>query len=137
MGVKDEQRIQRGRGVSRGGGGKAGYRQDSVFVNYELTEEQTVELRSWRGDVVDVSDVWGELLQEGYRVNTKWDDYSSSYTAFVIPDEQSDNAGYILTGRGGNPYRAVCEALFKHKFVLFAGWATFTKHEKRGDDPEF
>jgi len=137
MGVKDEQREQRG---SRGGGsgGRGGkYRSDSEFVNYELSAEETAQQRRWRSDLDDVSAVWGEVLEEGYRVNTKWDDYSSAFAAFIIPDERSDNAGYILTGRGGTPYRAVAEALFKHRFSLPGGWATYTKHERVEDDPEF
>lgn len=134
-----EQRGQKSAG--RGGQGRSGRHnagfEQSEFINLELSKEQQQQQRAWREEVSDVSDVWAELLQEGYRVNTKWDDYSSSYAAFIIPDGQSDNAGYILTGRGGNPYRAVSEALFKHRFLLPDGWATYPKRERLEDDPDF
>lgn len=137
MGVKDEQMQQRRSGGSRRGRGTSQSRTDSEFVNYELTADEVAAMRQWRQDVDSVADVWSDVLQEGYRVNTKWDDYSSSYAAFIIPDEQSDNAGYILSGRGGTAYRAVCEALYKHTFVLRGGWANTAKHERIQDDPEF
>lgn len=126
-------------------GGQAGKRKpatrysgvESEFVNLELSKEQTTAMRLWRNDFEEVMAAWAELLEEGYRVNTKYDDYSTAYAAFVIPGEGSDNSGYILTGRGGDPYRAVCEALYKHKFLLPGGWASYPKRERQIDDADF
>jgi hypothetical protein len=137
MGVKDEQR------KSTRSGGKAPSRDafrrnsDVEFINLELDTTQIGEYRQWRQDLGDVSSVWAEVLEEGYRVNTKYDDYSGSYAAFIIPSEQSENFGYILTGRGGNPYRAVSEALFKFKFLLPGGWATYPNRPRLTDDAEY
>jgi len=119
------------------GRNRGSYQQDSEFVNLELTNEQREQYRSWRQDVEEVENLWSETCEEGYRVNTKYDDYSGAYAAFVIPDAGSDNAGYILTGRGGTPYRAVTEALFKHHFLLQGGWANFPQRSRPSDDPDF
>jgi len=134
-----EQRGRKGGTGGRGGGATRGnrYSSDVEFVNLELDVQQTQEYRKWRNDIEDVVAAWSEVLEEGYRVNTKFDSYSSSYAAFIIPGEESDNSGYILTGRGGNPYRAVSEALFKHRFLLPGGWATYPNRPRLQDDSEF
>jgi len=137
MGVKDELQLNRGRHRKSTAGRAASYRTDSEFVNYELDKEQVGELRKWREDIDDVLAIWCEVLEEGYRVNTKYDNYSSSFACFILPDVDSDNSGYILTGRGGNPYRAVCEALFKHHFLLSGGWGTYPTRQRLADDPDF
>jgi len=112
-------------------------RPDSEFINLELDKEQTAAYREWRNDAEAVIDRWTELLEEGYRVNTKYDDYSSSCAVFIIPDERSDNYGFILTGRGGNAYRAVSEALFKHVEVLHGVWGNYQARPPITDDPDF
>jgi len=134
-----EQRGRKSGTGNRGGGAARGNRHNSdvEFVNLELDVEQTQEYRKWRNDIEDVVAVWSELLEEGYRVNTKYDSYSNACAAFIIPDEQSDNSGYILTGRGGNAYRAVSEALFKHHFLLTGGWATYPHRPRLQDDSDF
>jgi len=114
----------------RGGG-------DIEFVNRELTVEETAAYRSWRSDLDQVCEVWAEILEGGYRVNTKYDDYSSSCAAFIFPPEGSENSGLALTGRGGNPYRAVSEALFKHQWVFKGVWSLSTSHPDRQEDPDF
>lgn len=96
---------------------------DSEFVNYELDKQQQAECAKWREDIQNVVDLWTELIEEGYRVNTKYDNYSSSCAAFIIPDEGSDNGGYILTGRGGDAYRAVANAIYKHAEVCGGVWS--------------
>lgn len=109
----------------------------SDFINYELDREQAQECAAWRADVVDVVSVWTELVEGGYRVITKYDDYSSSCAAFIIPDEGSDNFGYILTGRGGDAYRAIANALFKHAKVCSGEWSKLVSSRHDHADPDF
>lgn len=113
------------------------YTSDSEFINIELSEKQTSEYRLWRDDLETVIVLWTELVEGGYRVNTKYDDYSSACAAFIIPDEQSDNSGFILTGRGGNAYRAVSEAIFKHYEVLHGDWNSHSKASPLERDADF
>jgi len=112
-------------------------RGDSVFINRELSKEETSEYRLWREDLDNVITRWTELIEEGYRVNTKYDDYSSSCAAFIIPGDGMDNDGYILTGRGGNAYRAVSEALFKHAVIFEGVWSDIDFRPQGPDDPDF
>jgi len=137
MGVKDEQWAARKRGGRAKQGADTRGNTDSEFINRELTVEETAHYRVWRDEIDLVVASWTELVEGGYRVNTKYDDYSSCCAAFIIPDRDSDNSGYILTGRGGNAYRAVSEAIYKH-FVVFRGvWASPSKSESVHRDDDF
>jgi len=110
---------------------------DAEFINRELTTEEQIEYRQWREDVTAVVSAWGELCENGNRVNTKWDGYSSSFAAFIIPDDDVENAGFILTGRGGTPYRALAEAVFKHLYVFQGVWVGDDARRGREYDPEY
>lgn len=110
---------------------------DSEFINRELNVEETGQYRAWREDVDDVARAWGELCEAGYKINTKYDDYSRAFAAYIIPGPDSENGGFILTGRGGSPYRAVAEAIFKHEVVFRGSWSVASKGPDRVDDPDF
>jgi len=109
----------------------------SDFVNYELDKEQAKLCAVWRNDIENVVNLWTELVEGGYRVNTKYDDYSSSCAAFVIPPAGDDNDGYILTGRGGDAYRALANALYKHAECSKGVWSVLVTARRQGDDPDF
>lgn len=126
MGQVDKNGRSSGRSGKVRGGRPVAYSSDSEFINLELDAKQTTAYRQWRLDVENVVNLWTELVEGGYRVNTKYDDYSASCAAFIIPDAQGDNSGFILTGRGGNAYRALSEAIFKHYEVLHGDWNTHT-----------
>jgi len=137
MGQKDRQIDARTNGRIRGGGSKPGSRGDAQFINLELDKVATEDYRIWREGTDHVYDLWTSLLTEGYRVNTKFDDYSDACSAFIIPGEDSQNSGYILTGRGGNAYRAVSEALYKHEVLLQGSWGAAIDQRRGHDDPDF
>lgn len=137
MGVKDEQRF--GSRADRRSAGRSGrvYSQQSEFINRELTKEETAEYRAWREDVDNVVSEWSRALESGYRLNTKWDDYSSSFAAFLIPTDGAENSGFILAGRGGTPYRAASEVLYKHVFVFRGEWHNSESARDLRADPDF
>jgi len=124
-----------GRGQPGGGGRRPD--RDVEFINLELDKVAQADYRLWREDLEHVVTVWTELLEEGYRVNTKYDDYSSSCAVFIIPPDGNDNSGYILTGRGGNAYRAVSEAIYKHEVLLSGVWGAALAERRGHDDPDF
>lgn len=125
------------------GGAKKPYRAanrasaDAEFVNYELTEEQVAAYRGWRSDIAGVDTEWQEACENGYKFSTKYDSYSSAFAVFMFPDEGSENYGYILTGRGGTPLRALCECLYKHSRVLRGDWRSVRRSAVSTDDPDW
>jgi len=137
MSIRDREQRSKGRSHSSAARAAAHYQSDIEFVNRELTAEETVAYRNWRQDLDEVSTTWTELLEGGYRVNTKYDDYSSSCAAFIFAPDGTENSGLALTGRGGNAYRAVSEALFKHQWIFKGVWSLSTLHPNRQDDPDF
>lgn len=123
-----------------GGGsrrGQNGYQADSEFVNYELTVEQVQAYRKWRQDLDNVDLMWKEACENGYRFSTKYDDYSSAFAVFMLPGSGTENDGFILTGRGGTPLRALCECLYKHFEVLGGDWRTVRRSSVSTDDPDW
>jgi len=109
----------------------------SEFINHDLTKEEKEAYYEWREDIQAVNAAWTAALTDNYRINTKLDEYNDCFASFIIPDDGSDNAGYILAGRGGNALRAVSEALFKHSVIFGGAWRPDGGHGGRENDPDF
>jgi len=119
------------------GRSNVGYDRDSTFVDLELSKSETVEYRSWRGNIEDVDLAWREAEDNGYKFTSRYDDRSSSYACFMFPDSGDDNYGFILAGRGGTPYRALAEVLFKHVAILRGDWRSRAGGQRGADDPDW
>lgn len=101
---------------------------DAKFVQYELDKVEQQQCKAW---ALDAADAWAEmlpLLDEGYSFTVKFDGFSNCYACFVqvrgVPDHA--NSGLILTGRGSEPFKAVKQALFKHK-AIDATWLPYAE----------
>lgn len=87
----------------------------SRFVQYELDAAETAKCKAWD---VSSDDLWGHILalvDDGYSITLKYDNWSEAYACFVQVRGQDDhvNAGLVLTGRGSIPTKALKQALFK------------------------
>lgn len=112
--------------------------QSSVeFVRRELTEAEKPEFRAWRDDIDTVVGELDRMLESGYKVSLKHDVYNGAYAAFIFADDDSDNAGYCLTGRGGNTYRALSEAVYKHAVLLRGNWVSVGRTTDAFSDPDW
>jgi len=100
---------------------------DAEFVNYELGKDEQARCKAWQFDLDTLSDALLRLADSGYVVSCKFDTYSEAHSAFLrqaVPD--GENAGYILSGRGSSPLKALKQVIFKH-FVLFEqSWAQYS-----------
>jgi hypothetical protein len=96
---------------------------NNEFVKRELSVQEQAQCKAW--SVTD-ADLWNQIevyIEEGYKLTLKWDDYSNSYAAWMQPiDSEHDNWGYILSGRGSTPAKAVKQLFFKHTAVLDGQW---------------
>lgn len=113
------------------------YKQDSEFVNRELTVEETAKYRSWRSDFETVEALQSEMIENGYRFTLRYDDRNLCIACFCFPPEGSDNYGFILTGRGGTAYRAASELLYKHAEIFGGDWMLSPGMRNSSEDPEF
>lgn len=111
--------------------------QRDTFVRLELTKEELVTYRKWREDVPTWLDILDRMVQDGYKFTIRWDDYSTSPAVFIFPSEDSDNRGFILSGRGGSVAKALSEALFKHSVLLEGDWSEGRGGAAVHDDPEW
>jgi hypothetical protein len=95
---------------------------DVQFVRYELSKEQVADLKIRFADgQLDLDDTLNNAVEQGYRITLKYDTYSKSPACFLQQvDDDGDNAGMILSGRGRTARSAIIEAMYKH-FIVFDG----------------
>lgn len=105
---------------------------DVVFVQRELSKEEQAACKKQEASLGAMDDSVLSLADRGYRISLKWDEYSSSYGAWMQQTKPTgENAGMCLTGRGSTPFKAVKQLLFKHFILLEENWQGF-KEPARG-----
>jgi len=106
------------------------------FINHNFTPDDKAKFKEWAASsMAQLGDIIDRLTDDGYRITLKPDDYTGAYACFlqaISPD--SDNAGFILTGRSHSSSMALLAAVYRH-YVLFEGdWPTDTVYKSRMDD---
>lgn len=90
-------------------------KKDNPFVKLELSDKQHAALKdklqddpSWPVAFMVV------LVENGYRISLRWDDFTNSPAAWVFPpDDHETDAGLIMSGRGSSAFTALAEACYK------------------------
>lgn len=132
MGVKDEQ-IQNKKSRNEVVVGKATRFNEAQFIQYELDVDQQRECKAWTVSESELFDDVFALIRDGYKFTLKWDSWSRSDACFMQPaDPDGPNAGYILTGRGSSPFKALKQCVYKHRVCLDGEWGGYA--ERRGGD---
>jgi len=105
-------------------GGKTATRFNDVeFVQYELSVEEKAKCKAWCTTLDELDTATLRFCESGYTQSWKWDEYSKSYASFAqTKDQNSENFGLMLTGRGSTPLKAVKQALYKHYMIFDAVW---------------
>jgi len=107
---------------------------NTVFISFPLSEEQKREVKNAAWDLGELDNTLSRLCEENYKVTFSYDDYSSAYACFITPKgDKHSNFGYILTGRGSSPHKALKQAYYVHA-VLFEGDWSGWKDERRNTD---
>ena len=84
---------------------------ETVFISFPLSEEQKQEIKRVTFNLDDVDSAIIRLCEENYKVSFSFDEYSSAYAVFITPKgDKHRNAGFILTGRGSSPHKALKQA---------------------------
>lgn len=110
---------------------KAARFNDSQFIQYELDDAQLKELKAVEMTGDDILDAVLEEITNGYKFTIKYDSYSDCFGVFMQDsDGTTGNGGYILTGRGSTPAKALKQVLWKHRTCLDGSWAGYA--ERRG-----
>lgn len=92
---------------------------DVTFVNYSLTAKDKQELKKAVWTLDDLDSCLVRLAESGYKTSTQYDERNSCFTCFIIQREQEhENFGYICTGRGSTPHKAIKQAYYIGFHVL-------------------
>lgn len=95
----------------------------SNFVRYELSAEDKRGAKKWMSDPNGLFDGLDKLLDTGYKLSLRHDDYSNSPCCWVFPpDTGTSNSGLILSGRGRTAFTAIAECIYKHYVVFDGEW---------------
>jgi len=95
----------------------------ATFVNQELTREQREHLKGIRFEYDDVENCLANALDSGYSVKLSVDSRNNCYAAWLVPtDANNPNFGYILSGRGSTPIKALKQVWFLHEAIYQREW---------------
>lgn len=106
----------------------------SRFVSVDLTKQQKADMKARMPDERSVFEWLAKFQDDGYKITVRHDEWNKCVACFCFPeDEESDNGGYILCGRGSDPFGAIRGALYRH-YVLFEGVWGNRDHQSIDDD---
>lgn len=83
------------------------------FINYNLTNDEKKFLKEQGVDHERIWDSTESAIEAGWTFKFSWDSYNRSYQVVVAqkyPD--SPQVGYLLSGRGSTPMKALRQALY-------------------------
>lgn len=95
----------------------------SKFINYSLTDAQKKEIKAWSPTQEELDDLLNTLVEGDYKVTFSYDDYNECHSCAIVPKgEKHVNTGYILTGKGSTPFKALKQVSWIHFKVLDGAW---------------
>jgi len=100
---------------------------DVKFVNWSLSAEQKAACKEWNLSLEDFDEAYLVIIQAGYKITASYDDFRLCYTASIVPTKDAkSNQGFILTGKGSTPLKAIKQALYIHYHVMGEEWAAYS-----------
>lgn len=105
------------------------------YIEVRLDEEGKKEFKRWKASIGDLDDTLMKLCEGGYRLSMSYDDYNGAYMcSMTTKDAQSENAGWVLVGRGNSPVSAMQQVVFKHLVVTSGMWVNFRQSSRNDWD---
>lgn len=108
----------------------------SEFINVNLNDVENADKHNEIPDYGALFDMINEEIENGYKITAKWDERGNCVSVFMQPtSEEHENAGFILTGRGGTAASALRECIYCHRTVLQGNWQNArTRNSRPSDD---
>lgn len=104
---------------------------DVRFINYNLSDEQKAECKGWPLPIADLDNLALRLCEGDYRVSLKYDDYSRAFACFINPNgDKHPHLGWVLTGRGSTPLKALKQACYIHFLLFEEDWSEYQMETK-------
>lgn len=100
---------------------------DVQFVNWSLSVEEKAAVKAWLLTLEEYDDFIGGLVEAGYKITISYDNFRSCFTASIVPTKDAkSNQGYILTGKGSTPFKAVRQAMYIHFYIMDGEWSSYS-----------
>lgn len=107
---------------------------DVMWVNYSLTKADREALKKAVWTLEDLEDCLIKLTESNYKVSVQWDDRQDCYSCFIITrDSEHENAGYICTGRGSTPHKAIKQAYYIGFHILEGVFSNVNQYSDKGE----
>lgn len=100
---------------------------DVQFVNWSLSEQEKKSCKEWSLTTEDYDAAIGNLVEGGYKTTISYDSFRSCFTCSIVPTKDAkSNQGYILTGKGSTPLKALKQAAYIHFHIMGEEWAAYS-----------
>ena len=91
------------------------------FVPGALTTEQKAQCKAWKQGDENLGPMNVDMIANGYKLSLMSDSQGPGYLCIIQPkDKEHRHYGWMLSGRGSTPEKALKQALFRH-YVIFDG----------------
>lgn len=108
---------------------------DIEFINWELTKEEKLAAKSYEVPVDHLLVLVEELVDDGYRVSFKRDDYNKCFNCSLTEPARIDgSSSRCIVSRGPTVGDAVRVAMFKHHVLLEGDWGKISPATIARDD---
>jgi len=113
---------------------KGGFQNNATFINWSLTKEQKAEIKAFVMNVDDYDDFLTRLTDTHHKITVSEDKFNDCYSASIVPTaENKINKGYILSGKGSTPLKAVKQACYIHFTVFEGDWSSYSSQTGRAE----
>lgn len=93
------------------------------WIDVVLTEDQQQHMKSEFKDWKAVAPLLEEMVGEGYKISLTYDSFNGCLACFITPHQNDvQNLGCVLAGRGKSVFSALRGALYRHVFVFEKVW---------------
>lgn len=100
---------------------------DVSFINWSLSPEEKAACKAWSLSLEDYDNAIGNLVEGSYKTTISYDGFRSCFTCSIVPTKDAkSNQGYILTGKGSTPLKALKQALYIHFHIMDTEWAAYS-----------
>jgi hypothetical protein len=113
-------------------GKKTAYVGKSNFVNYSMTTDEKATLKMAVWGIEEYENALIRLAEEEYGIGFSEDAFSGGYSCILRPKfADNKNAGYLLSGRGSTPLKALKQVSYIHWSVFDGDWGAHYQAGKR------
>ena len=97
------------------------------FINWELSKEEKIAARSYEVSLESLMGMLERLVDDGYRVSFKRDDYNKCFNCSITEPAKTDgSSSRCIVSRGPTAGDAIRVACFKHFELLEGDWGNIS-----------